>query len=100
MLSLFFLGRSLIDLLYAWNLIQINLHNPDISIIQIVITELAPTFIITYLIKSKNKKSKSEDLQNNSHSPSKYSKSKAALHIVSPVFEKNTKEKLLTREDM
>jgi hypothetical protein len=46
-LSLIFLGRALIDSLYAWNLIQARLESPFVNLIAVFLTELLPSLLIT-----------------------------------------------------
>ena len=54
LLSLVFLCRSLIDLLFAWNILKINLQSPYIDLILIIFTELGPSMLITLIMKKKS----------------------------------------------
>ena len=46
LLSLIFLCRSLVDSLYAWNILKTNLQSPYIDLVLILFTEIAPSFLI------------------------------------------------------
>jgi hypothetical protein len=46
-LSLIFICRSLMDSLFAWNILHINLESPFIDLILILFTEITPALIIT-----------------------------------------------------
>jgi hypothetical protein len=54
-LSLIFLCRAFIDELYAWDLFQAKFENPDVDVVLILITEIAPSFLISWLIRKRER---------------------------------------------
>eukprot|EP00347_Sterkiella_histriomuscorum_P007765 403347645 len=60
LLSMVFLCRALVDSLFAWTLLKTNLHYPQLSLVLITFTEIAPCIIITQIMKKDYSKSKDQ----------------------------------------
>ncbi|MFS8160626.1 MAG: hypothetical protein ACMG6E_10580 [Candidatus Roizmanbacteria bacterium] len=53
LLSLFCFFRAILDTLYGWNIIEINLEETLVSTLLIISTEICPSILITLMIKRK-----------------------------------------------
>ncbi len=96
LLSLVFLGRALVDTLYAWNLLKSNLHDPYIGLVLILFTELAPSLIITQMIGRKHEE---ENIEISTPSCKSTTRRKQYIKkINSPNQEQRIRDKLITMD--
>ncbi|CDW80487.1 UNKNOWN [Stylonychia lemnae] len=98
LLSMVFLCRALVDSLFAWTLLKTNLHYPQLSLILIMFTEVAPSVIITTIIKKNQELLQQQLIAQNGQIYSGQRRSKSPRKIVrSPYLGGvDMSEKLLT----
>lgn len=95
-LSLVFLCRALIDLMYAWNLINNHFDSQILMISLMLLTELVPSLYITYYIRKK--KPNVDESKNKIVSPEK--KAKRQVQMTGTKSPSRMKEKLLNFEQV
>ena len=82
LLSLVFLCRALIDSLFAWNILKTHLQSPYIDLILIIFTELAPSLIITQIMKRNPETQRFTETEETQRSPKKYRCNASARHPI------------------